>query len=405
MLRKYTPTPGQKKAGLLMAEALQGDRLAQAHIKSLILGEDSRFVSEAVSSSDLARSFIGTVNIQMEKLYSNVEKTWTDFCSREANNDFRPRALRELLLDQNTNMPSNGGEITLPFSLPNVPELSEYPSLGWATSAKAFSTHKRGARLPYSWEALVNDEWDLFSSIPAKLAEYAANTEDTQAYSILASTTGPNATTFSAANNNLNGAGNNSDATTLAGSIFDKEYPLTFDSLALAKRELQHRLYKNLPIAITRFRLIVPRAMGDYAKKLLNMTSGTAIDANNRTRVQFNVSNDDTSLTITDWLGRIDKSATSATTWYLVPDAGFDGTRTTMVNVFLKGHETPEFRQSANTGVYLGGGDVSPTEGSLLNDDIEFRVRHVVSATLLNPWGFLCSKGNEATRPAPAYGI
>jgi len=39
--------------------------------------------------------------------------------------------------------------------------------------------------------------------------------------------------------------------------------------------------------------------MGDYAKKLLAMTSGTSIDSNNRTRLQFSVSNDDTALTIT----------------------------------------------------------------------------------------------------------
>ena len=400
---KYKPTALQKKAAVLFAEALEGDTRARVAVKEIFRDGETSLLSEAVSSSDLMKSFILGVNIKVEDLYHEAESTWTDFAARLSVPDFKPQFLRELVFDTQINDPAAGGDTVAPFSLPNVPELSEYPSFGWQTSAKAFTTAKKGARLPFSWEALIDDNWSLFSSIPQRLMTFAKDTEDSEAYKQLVSATGPNPNTFSAANNNL--VSGNSDSTTLAGSIFNQNFALTPDALALAKRELNNRLYKGYPMAISKFRLVVPRVMGDYARKVLSMQSGLALDAANRTRLNFDIDNSDVQLTVSDWFQRLDKSGNVATTWYLLPDGGHDGYRTTMGNVFLEGHEIPDLRQSGNTGVELGGGDVPSSEGSLLNDDIEFRIRHVVAGTVLNPWGFLASNGTAAGHPNPAYGI
>jgi len=75
----------------------------------------------------------------------------------------------------------------------------------------------------------------------------------------------------------------------------------------------------------------------------------------------------------------VDKSANANTTWYLLP-TGCAGIRPAVVFSKIRGRETPELRISNATGDYLGGGAVPGREGSFLNDDIEFRVRHFVGA-------------------------
>jgi hypothetical protein len=104
-------------------------------------------------------------------------------------------------------------------------------------------------------------------------------------------------------------------------------------------------------------------------------------------------------LTATDWLTDIDQSATAATTWYLVPDGGRDAKREAIILGFLQNHESPELRISGDTGNYLGGGAVPGLQGSLLNDDVQLRVRHVVAGGFLNGQALLASKGNGAAAP------
>lgn len=378
------------EAAKVFGAALNGDRTAQGRVKALVDG--TAYITESVSTSDLAIAFASGTKQTLQAQYAKLTPTWTDFAVRKTFNDFKPQFLRELVLDDDTQLGTNGGKDTAPQSLPRVPENTEYPAFGFTTSASGLLLHKNGARFGFTWEMVINDEWDVIKSIPGKLIEFASNTEDTEAYGILASASGPNSTTFSVGNGNTN--------VNDAAHLFKAEHPLSLDALILAKKAIRNRVLNGRRVTIPKFRLIVPLALKDQAEAILKVTELTVRNADNTKEIKTGVSNSDVALTATDWLEQIDVSATAATTWYLVPDKGYDGKRQSLAVAFLQNQEKPDLRISGNTGSYIGGGAVPGLEGSLLADDIEYRVRHVVSGAFLNGQALLASKGNGAAAPA-----
>lgn len=380
-----------EEAGDLFGDAIAGDYVARGRVKALVQGQ--AYISESVSSSDLARAFVIGTRQNLQEQYAKLTPTWTDFAGRMKFNDFKPQFLRELLMDSDTNLATNGGVKTKPQSLPRIPEGTEYPKFGFTTSANGVLLAKNGASFGFTWEMVINDEWQLIQSIPGELIRFASNTEDTEAYGILADDLGPNATTFSVGNGNTNAV----------GTLFDKEYALGLDALTLAKRAIRARTVNGRRVTVPKFRLIVPLALKDRAESLLATKEITIRNAGNTAEIKTNTTNSDVSLTATDWLEQIDESATAATTWYLVPDKGFDGTRKSLAVAFLEGQESPDVRISGGGGNYIGGGAVPGLEGSLLNDTGEYRVRHVVSGAFLNGQALLASKGNEVTAPPSQY--
>ena len=107
------------------------------------------------------------------------------------------------------------------------------------------------------------------------------------------------------------------------------------------------------------------------------MTAFEVTDANGTYTIANPIS--DIGLVVNPWLPVIDKGPNVNKTWYLMP-AGSAGVRPAVVFSKIRGRETPQLRIAAATGNYLGGGEVPGREGSFLNDDIEFRVRHYVGA-------------------------
>lgn len=382
-------TKNLAEAGKIFGFALEGDRTAQGRVKALVDG--TAYITESFSSSDLAAAFGIGVAQKLKAQYAQRVQTWKDFAVELKFNDFKPQWFREFNFDDNTNLDENGGVTTKPQSLPRVPEGTEYPSFGFTTSASGIMLYKEGARFPFTWEMVINDEWNLIKSIPGKMLDLAANTEDTEAYGILASAAGPNSVTFSSGNGNTN------------TGLFDKQYKLSLDSLALAKKAIRARKLNGRFVTVPKFRLIVPTAMKDQAEYLLSVKELTIRNSNNTSEIKAGTTNSDVTLTATDWLTQIDQSANAATTWYLVPDGGNDGTRDSIGVAFLQNHEAPELRISGGGGNYLGGGAVPGTEGSLLNDTAEYRVRHVVAGAFLNGQGLLASTGAEATAAPAQY--
>jgi hypothetical protein len=263
-----------------------------------------------------------------------------------------------------------------------VPELTEYPSFRFTTGANQVKLNKRGARVPFSWEAVINDEWSFIQSLPGKLAEFAKNSEELEAVGVLTSATGPNTGTFNAPNGNTNAT----------------NYVLGLDAIALAKNEVKNRKVNGNYINVTKWALIVPTNLEETAKRILSLSSLEVTQGNLKYTTTTNLS--DITLVVNDWLTKVDKSANAAKTWYLVPLNGSDGTRDSIIVAFLNGHEQPEFRQSGNTGLYLGGGAVPSLEGSLLNDDVEYRVRHVVTGAYLYPQALFASTGVGGAAPS-----
>lgn len=372
-----TFTKQMEEAAKIFGEAINGDYRAQGLIKAVAQGE----VSEALTTSDLARTFNFVTRQAVSKQYSELPTTWTQFAKRERLNNFNVTSFREFVFNDDIDLAENGGHVTAPASLPVVPELSEYPSFRFTTGANQVKLNKRGARVPFSWEAVINDEWSFIQSLPGKLAEFAKNSEELEAVGVLTSVSGPNPGTFNAQN----------------GNAPSTNYALSLDALALAKTEVKNRKINGNYLNVTRWALVVPTVMEETAKRILSLSSLEITQGNVKYVTTTNTS--DITLVVNDWLTKVDKSADAAKTWYLVPLNGTDGTRDSIIVAFLTGHEAPEFRQSGNTGLYLGGGAVPSLEGSLLNDDVEYRVRHVVTGAYLYPQALFASKGT-ATAPS-----
>jgi hypothetical protein len=384
------------EAAKLWGAAIHGDRVAQGAIKSAVLNESSQFLSESISTSDLVRTFTASLNQQLVSQYADAPKPWQDYATRHELNDFRPENVREFNWDDVANLASNGGVATGYRSLPNVPEATEYPSLGWTQSVNAISTRKNGIRVPFTWEDVVNDHWGFIASIPEELINLALNTEQTEASRQLASPTGPNANTFTglAAHDSQAGPTN-----------FDQDYPLTIDSLLLAKKSIRKRVYNKRLVNVQNFRLVVPLSLKDQAEAVLGTTELEVRNSSNTRITKIKPGNTDVKLTVDEWLTNIDTSATAATTWYLVPDGGKDTTRESIALGFLKGHTNPDVRVSANTGQYIDGSDVPGLEGSFADDTIDMRVRHTVASSLVYNVGMLASKGNSSATPPAQFGV
>lgn len=362
----------------IFGEAIHGDYRAQGLIKAVAQGE----ISEAISTSDLAKTFNYVTRAAVTKQYSELPTTWTTFAKREKLQNFNVTSFREFVFDDDQRLAENGGFATAPASLPVVPELTEYPTFRFTTGANQVKLNKRGARVPFSWEAVINDEWSFIQALPGKLAEFAKNSEELEAVGVLASATGPNPGTFKAGNGNVN----------------TTNYVLGLDAIALAKNEVKNRKVNGNYINVTKWALIVPTNLEETAKRILSLSSLEVTQGNLKYVTTTNTS--DITLVVNDWLTKVDKSANAAKTWYLVPLNGTDGTRDSIIVAFLNGHEAPEFRQSGNTGLYLGGGNVPSLEGSLLNDDVEYRVRHVVTGAYLYAQSLFASTGVGGAAPS-----
>ena len=84
--------------------------------------------------------------------------------------------------------------------------------------------------------------------------------------------------------------------------------------------------------------------------------------------------------------------AKAATTWYVLPKP--NSGRPAVWAAFLRGHETPDLRVKVSGGNRIGGGEVSPLEGSFEADDIQYRGRHVLGHQTGDPTFTYVSNGS-----------
>lgn len=376
------------EAANVFGDALKGDFRARGRIKQIV--SEGYVLNEAISTSDLARTFAYANSAELLKQYAALPTTWTQIAKRDVFEDFKPKRKKEFLFNNTVDLDTNGGYGTPVHSLPNVPELTEYPTFRWSTSEKGLSLRKNGARIPFSWEDVINDEWGFIASLPGEMARLARTTEETAALEVLVTATGVNTNTFSTANGNAMGT------TGTTGT----RYKLSLNALEFAKREVRSRQVNGNYVSVQKFALVVPTNLQTTAERILSLGTLEVTDGN--LKYNTTTANSDVTLVVNDYLTQIDKSANAATTWFLVPLGGNDGVRDSIVVNFLRNHEAPEFRQSGNTGLYLGGGQVPSLEGSLLNDDIEYRVRHVVAGGFWFGASMYASTG-ESNAAAPEY--
>lgn len=380
----------QQQFDRLLNEALGGDRLAQGILK------------EAITTSDIPTFFRRVANAELENQYPEVEPVWEKFASRVELNDFRPTNFYELVSDSSMLQREHGG-ITMPDgALPRVPELTPYPTFEYKASEKFVRTAKHGARIQFSFEAFINDEWDQIAALPAEATLLARNTEDILATLMLVTSSGINTANFNEVNGNVLRAASPrvGDITGVATEV-PANAPLSQDALfaAIQQAKEQRGGLRGNPVMVNSFVLVVPPALTNYANLLVNATT-IRQEVDGRTYEFTNPLPAQVTVVENPWITSINTSEEAAGYWFLLPAGGRTANgRRTIVETFLRGRTSPELRYQADQGRYFGGGDVPYTEGSFDNDDAEIRLRHIVGSGFLNPDGTIASNGTGEATP------
>ena len=364
-----------------LAAASKGNYTAQAQLK------------EAISTSDFPSVFTDIKNAQLQAKYALVEDHfWNKIARKITVPNFLPQSFIDLGWDDaafDNILATNGGRATVPGGLPNVPEGTEYPTaFKLYSSAEQLEIRKAGARIPFTFEAIINDQWNIVDDLPNWLLRTALDSEDIEVTQLLTDGDGPNTAYFNAGNGNLLEFGTNVDG----------QAALTRDTLKAALKQANN--FKagpnsNRPVKFTKFAVVVPSALYDTAMDIINAPRQFLVTDGNLQYTETFEFGASFEIVEDKWLDLIDATH-GATAWYVVPYAG-DGVRTSLGLGFLTGHDRPELRVHNETGLYLGGGQVPVREGSFLNDTWELRIRHIYGGVALNGGiGTVASTGQAA---------
>jgi len=359
-------TARQLEAAKLLEGALRGDR------------SDKLKLQEGISTSDLPVQLAPTVNKIMLENYAAVPKVWNQFATSMVVDDFRPVTFQALQYEDDGL--DNAGDTFRSGSLPTVAEYDEYPTAGWFNVTEStMAVKKAGSRIRFSWETIVNDgQIGLLERLPIELAQKAAGKEDEEVTKQLVSASGLNTDNFKSGNQNL-----------LSGNA-----ALTIESLEAAIEAANLQTWNGgIMTPVSRFALVVPRALEMTARKILAIqsvrtetTSGSTVTS----LVTGNPIGSQVEIVVNDWITRINSGAGAF--WFLVPVPG-QGINPNIALGFLRGYETPELRIKMNGGTFLGGGDVPARDGSFDNDDFEMRIRHIATGAFIVPTGTIASTG------------
>jgi hypothetical protein len=328
------------------------------------------YLEEAMSTSDFPLLMGDIIDRSLLGYYNEWPTAWPQIANRATVRDFR--TVRRFVLD--------GAEGVLPV----VPQGTEYPEASLVDAKYVYAVTKRGRRVPFLWEAFVNDDLDALRRTPERLAKAARMSEEFFATGLYAAATGPNATFFATGNGNL--------VTVGAGSA------LSTTSLQSAMTLLWSQKDKDgNPIYTGQVRLVVPPQLQVAARNILNATEIRVAVGGGTTTDQITAKNwmagDIVSLVTNPWLPIVTTTGTiGATAWYLFADPGVG--RPALEVGFLRGHETPEMFLKSPNATRIGGNSlVAAEDGDFETDGIAYKIRHVYGGSLIEPKAAVASFG------------
>jgi len=372
--RLFNSADGRGVRGMRRTDPRYARSFAQAAdlVEGVLSGRKQMYVlQEAMTTSDFPLLFGDVIDRAMLARYTEWDTTWDVIARRGTVRDFR--TVKRNTLD--------GGEAVLGI----VPQAAEYPEAALTEGQYTYSVAKYGRRLPFVWEDFVNDDLDALRDAPDRLAKAARMTEDRFVTSLIAASTGPNATFFASGNANLLTAG--------AGSA------LSVSSLSTAYGLLRKQKDKDgNPIYINGVTLVVPPALEVTANNIANATEIRVATGGGGTSAADQI-------TATNWLGKVftrievnpwlpiltTTGTIGDTAWYLFanPNTG----RPAAEIGFLRGHETPELFMKSPNATRIGGGLIGAEDGDFDTDSINYKVRHVIGGTLMEPKAAVASFG------------
>ncbi|GHE47368.1 hypothetical protein GCM10017673_56520 [Streptosporangium violaceochromogenes] len=321
---------------------------------------------EAMTTSDFSFLFTDIIDRQMLASYQARPVMWRQTAKQGRVRDFR--TVKRFTLD--------GGEGVLE----EVKQAAEYPAAALTDGKYEYAVKKFGKRLPLTWEDFINDDLDALATLPDRLARAAVLSEEKFATSLYTSSTGPNATFFTAPHANI-----------VTGNPVLSVAGLTTAMNVLAAQTDT----EGNPIYIDAVHLVIPPALEITAMNIINATEILAADGggdgtgNNQLRVT-NWMRNRVKPVVNPWLPIIN-TVSGNTAWYLFADPGTG--RPAMEVGFLAGHESPELFVKSPNAMRVGGGLVDPTDGDFETDRVDYKVRHIFGGTLMEYRSAVASTG------------
>lgn len=361
-------------ADRLLGAALRGDRIADGQFR------------EALTTSDLQFNVAHLVTTQFLPQFDEDERTdWNTLAGVREVPDFSPVRLQSILTGNWENI--DGPGIREGGGAVRVPEGAPYPMVVTTGGQEAMHTgmHKNGFRFAYTWESSIGDTIGFFSNLPQDLLTVALDTENAEVFDAL-----------------FTGVTSNADmeAYTLPdGTAVPAQSKISPEAIVAAIWQLQEREVNGRKVGASRngYNVLVPL----NTAKFIEFT----IARRNQVTVVMPGTDGGSVLPPVTWpelanVTFIEHERVQPNHWYVLPKQG--GLRRPVLELLrLRGYTSPELRVKNATGTYVGGGAVSPFEGSFDNDTIDYRFRYPVGAVLWDDTYILHSTGANAAPVVP----
>lgn len=350
----------------ILGNALKGSRSAL------------RLLQEAMSTSDFPILFGDIMDRQTLAEYREWPEEWQTYAARRTVRDFR--TVEEL---------RNPYGMTEQLDI--VPELTEYPERALTEQPRIqYAVRKYGARAGFSWESMINDDMQSLRDTPRRFAAAARRTETRFVSNLFFGANGPNATLFSNANGNIvnlaNGARSNNPVLSIDGLQ---------DAFTVLSRQ---RDEEGQPIFIDMVTLVVPPALEVVANNIINATLIRATSTGGTATQELEVANwmsRRLRVVVNPYLPIFATTANGNTTWVLVGNPS-GGDRPAVRLAFLQGHEEPEIFVKTPNAQRVGGGGEDAMNGDFDTDSIDYKVRHVLGGSIIDPKFAVASNGSAA---------
>lgn len=341
---------------------------------------------ERLGTADGVWAFANLAQAQLQADFGTAESIWQKFAERKVVGDFRKIQWVDLAVDLSNWKAEDKGVKRAPGALPKVAEGEKYQAFSLTSSTLDFAIEKFGAQFGLTWEAFVNDPYDIVGRIPTIFKNAAVDTLDANATKALVG--GADAAPHLAAM---------TAAESPTGVAVSADAALSYDSLVAARAQLKAK--KNAAgnyVAPGKLVLNVSPALKPVADFILSQTSATRRTgtATNYTETTSAVALGDIEVVENRFLSFYTGSEKA---WILSPAAGAGaGNKPAVLQAFLAGEEEPEIRVSGLAGYTPNGQALPFTSGSFDTDTFDMRVRTVGGAGVIDTAPFLMSDGTGA---------
>jgi hypothetical protein len=331
---------------------------------------DEYRLREAMTTSDFPLIFGDIIDRTVFAKYTGLTPSYPNYTTIRPVRDFRVTNIFAL----------DGAEGQLDV----VPEQTEYPAAALTETRYQVSVQKHGRRIPFSWEAIVNDDLGILDDIPDRFANAARRSEEKDVAKLFADANGPHASFYTSGNKNQIIVANGS--------------PLANPVLSIAGVNAGLAVLGNMkdadgePIFFDSVELVVPPALRPTADQIVNTTEFRAIDTGSNIRIiRGNGIGNSLRVSTQPYLPII-STTNGNTSWYLFASPAA-GARRALIYAPLRGHETPETFIKEPNQRRVGGGEINPLDGDFATDSIEYKIRHTWGTARGDPKTTVASNG------------